>query len=220
MADWALRRSVRYAFVHMEEEQWVEVRRFTDAVSAEMHRDFLADHDVRVGLHGNPQATRMTWSASSEVYRIVVLREDLDRATEALRAMTAREQHPFRGPTPAPNEDLEPAAAFRPPKHALFGTALAVLVPLGAGHFFTQHTAAAKVLALGMIGSFLLAFVGGQPQLFRVWGMLVFLDAVGAFFATRRYNRQAIPSDRQQAIGAFFAVIGVYLVAAVLPYSR
>ena len=41
-----------------EEEDWVEIRRFTDRIAAEMNRDFLADHDVRVGLHGNPQAMR------------------------------------------------------------------------------------------------------------------------------------------------------------------
>lgn len=205
-----------------EEEDWVELGRFTDRLAAEMNRDFLADHDVRVGLHGNPQATRMTWSASSEVFRLVVAREDLERATEALKAMTASEQHPFRGPVPDREEaeEAQTLEGYVAPKHALFGSALAIIVPLGAGHFYTQHTAAAKVLALGMGAAFLLALFCGQPQLFRVWGLLVLVDAIGAFFATRRYNRQAIPTDAKQAVGAFLAVIGVFAIAMMLPYAH
>ena len=207
-----------------EEEDWVEVSRFTDRLAAEMNRDFLADHDIRVGLHGNPQATRMTWSASSELFRIVVAREDLERAKEALAAMTANEQHPFRGPVPTredeEEEQEEAREGYLAPKNPLFGSVLGILVPLGSAHFYTQHTAAAKVLAVGMGAAFLLALFGGQPQLFRVWGLLVLVDVVGGFFAARRYNRRAIPNDATQAVGAFLAVVVVFAIAMILPFSR
>src|SRR3954464_14045399 len=94
------------------EEDGVEVRRFADRIGAEMIRDFLADHDVRVAIHGNPQATRMTWSQTSDVIRIVVARADLETAKEALEAMTAGDQHPFRGPIPARDDDEERVEKF------------------------------------------------------------------------------------------------------------
>ncbi|MDB4943450.1 MAG: hypothetical protein JWP97_2984 [Labilithrix sp.] len=207
-----------------DEEDWVEIRRFTDRIGAEMIRDFLADHDVRVAIHGNPQATRMTWSQTSDILRIVVAREDLESANEVLAAMTAGEQHPFRGPIPdraSVEEELDepaPASRFEKPKGRLSAAVLALVLPIGAGHFYAQHAAAAKVLCVGMLASFLLAMVGHQPAFFRVWALLVLVDAVGAFFAARRYNERRVPSDRTQQLAAFGAVVAAFAVAWLLPF--
>ena len=54
-----------------DEDDWVEVA-VRRRIGAKMIRDFLLDHDVRVAIRGNPQATRMTWSETSDVIRIVV----------------------------------------------------------------------------------------------------------------------------------------------------
>ena len=201
-----------------DDEDWVEVRRFADRIGAQMIRDFLADHDVRVAIHGNPQATRMTWSQTSDVIRIVVARADLEIAKEALEAMTAGEQHPFRGPTPAvmdEDEDDAPAEDFEKPRSALAAAVLAIFVPIGAGHFYARHGAAGTVLLLGVLGSFLAARVAGQPFLFSAWGILVVFDAVGSVFAVQRCNARKVPAESTQRLGAA-AAVGVAFTAAFL----
>lgn len=90
-----------------EEDDGIEVRRFSDPIAAAMIRDFLEDHEVRVAIRGNPQATRMTWSQTSDVLRIVVAGADRERAEEALLAMTSCDQHPFRGPAPPPEDEAD-----------------------------------------------------------------------------------------------------------------
>ena len=194
--------------VDEDEDDWVEVRRFADPIGADMIRDFLADHDVRVAIRGNPQATRMTWSQTSDVIRIVVARADLEKAKEALEAMTAGDQHPFRGPVPAPDEDederLEKPVESR---KGAYAAVLAIIVPIGAGHFYARHGAAGTILCAGMIAAFLAALMGGDPAYFRAWGILVVVDVIGAFFAVRRFNQKRVPPDRTQRMWAMAAVV-------------
>jgi Putative prokaryotic signal transducing protein len=205
--------------VDADDDDWVEIGRFDDRIGAEMIRDFLADHDVRVALHGNPQATRMTWSQTSDVIRIVVPRADLENAKEALEAMTAGEQHPFRGPTPAREDDEDEArgATIEKPRSASSALALAIIVPIGAGHFYARHGAAGIILCAGMLGAFLASIVGGQPAFLRAWGILVVVDAIGAFFAARRYNQRRVPPEGMQRTWAMAAVVlafaGAWLLA-------
>src|SRR3954467_10280725 len=163
-----------------KDEEWVEVRRFADRIGAEMIRDFLADHDVRVAIHGNPQAPRMAWSQTSDVIRIVVARADLEKAKKALEAMTAGETHPFRGPAPPREDDAdERLDKLEKPRSALAAAALAMIVPIGAGHFYARHGAAGTILCAGMLGSFLVSSIGRQPAFFSAWGILVVFDIVG-----------------------------------------
>jgi hypothetical protein len=204
--------------VDADDDEWVEVRRFADRIGAEMIRDFLADHDVRVAIHGNPQAPRMTWSETSDVIRIVVARADLEKAKEALEAMTAGDQHPFRGPTPARDDEEEGdrAEKFEKPRSGPSAVALAVLVPIGAGHFYARHGAAGAILCAGMLGSFLASMVGGQPGFFRAWGILVVVDAIGSFFAARRYNQKRVPPDGLQRKWAMGAVVLAFIAAWIM----
>lgn len=200
-----------------DEEDWVEVRRFADRIGAEVIRDFLADHDVRVAILGNPQATRMTWSETSDVIRIVVARGDLEKANEALFAMTASEQHPFRGPMPPEDDEEEKAVDFVKPRSAIAAAALSLIVPIGAGHFYARHGAAGTILLAGMLGSVLATFATGNAAFFTACGILVVVDLVGSFFAVRRYNQNRVPSEgvqRQWAVGAVgVAFLGAWLFA-------
>ena len=158
-----------------------------------MIRDFLLDHDVRVAIRGNPQATRMTWSQTSDNIRIVVPPADLEKAREALAAMSAGDAHPFRGPAPVAEDEHE--EKFEKPRSGLGAAMLACFVPIGAGHFYARHGAAGTILAIGMIGAVLGSIAFGHLELFRAWMILVVLDAAGAFLAVRRFNQKRVPSE-------------------------
>jgi hypothetical protein len=197
-----------------EEDDWIEVRRFDDAIGATMIRDFLLDHDVRVAIRGNPQATRMTWSQTTDNIRIVVPPADLEKAREALAAMSAGDAHPFRGPSPVTEDEQE--EKFEKPRSGLGAAMLAFFVPIGAGHFYARHGAAGTIFAIGMIGAVLGSLAFGHPELFRAWMILIVLDAVGAFLAVRRFNAKRVPSDAVQRQWAMGAVVAAYGLAWLL----
>ena len=205
-----------------ESEDWVEVRRFDDAIGVTMIRDFLLDHDVRAAIRGNPQATRMTWSQTTDNLRIVVAPADLEKAREALAAMSAGDAHPFRGPSQRLDED-ESEATVEKPRSGLGAAMLACFVPIGAGHFYARHGAAGTIFAIAMIGAVLGAVVGsfflGRLELFRAWMFLIVIDAVGSFFAVRRFNRKRVPPDAVQRKWAMGAVIAAYGLAWLLARS-
>lgn len=193
-----------------DSEDWVEVRRFDDAIGVTMIRDFLLDHDVRAAIRGNPQATRMTWSQTTDNLRIVVAPADLEKAREALAAMSAGDAHPFRGPAPLAEEESE--EKFEKPRSGLGAAMLACFVPIGAGHFYARHGAAGTIFAIAMIGAVLGSVVFGHLELFRAWMFLIVIDAVGSFFAVRRFNQKRVPSEavqRQWAMGAVIAAYGL-----------
>lgn len=194
-----------------EEDDWVEVRRFDDAIGATMIRDFLLDHDVRVAIRGNPQATRMTWSQTSDNLRIVVPPGDLEKAKEALAAMSAGDTHPFRGAAPAPEEGVE--EKFEKPRSGLGAAMLAVFVPIGAGHFYARHGAAGTILCVGMVGAIVASIALGHVELFRAWAILVVFDVLGSFLAVRRFNEKRVPPESVQRQWAFGAVVVAFAIA-------
>lgn len=194
-----------------ESVDWVEVRRFDDAIGVTMIRDFLLDHDVRAAIRGNPQATRMTWSQTTDNLRIVVAPADLEKAREALAAMSAGDAHPFRGPSQRVDED-ESEEKFEKPRSGLGAAMLACFVPIGAGHFYARHAAAGTIFAIAMIGAVLGSIFFGHLELFRAWMFLIVIDAVGSFVAVRRFNQKRVPPDavqRQWAMGAVIAAYGL-----------
>ena len=199
-----------------DEGDWIEVRRVTDAIGADMIRDFLHEHDVRVAIRGNPQATRMTWSQTSDVIRIVVAPGDLEKAQEALAAMTADGAHPFRGASPIEDDD-DKAQRFEKPRSVLGAAFLAVVVPIGGGHFYARHGAAGTILAAGVIGAVLGMMFGGRPELARAWAFLVLADMAGSIWAVRRFNAKRVPSEsvqRSWAIGAVVLAFAASLLTA------
>ena len=189
-----------------DEGDWIEVRRVTDSIGADMIRDFLHEHDVRVAIRGNPQATRMTWSQTSDVLRIVVAPGDLQKAKDALAAMTTESSHPFRGAAPI-EDDSERADRFVKPRSAIGAAVLAVIVPIGGGHFYARHGAAGTVLAAGIVGAALGLVLAGRAELARTWALLVAVDMIGAFWAVRRFNAKRIPSEGTQRRWALVAVV-------------
>jgi hypothetical protein len=196
-----------------ETDEWVEVRRSSDAIGADMICDFLREHEVRAAIRGNTRATRMTWSATTDLIRIVVAKADLEKAHEALAAMSAGDTHPFRGPSPPPAEGEEIEDAFVKPRSALAAAMLGLLVPMGAGHFDARHGAAGTILCAGTVGSVLGMWLTGRPELARAWAILVVLDVVGSVLAVRRFNRQQVPAENVQRRWAMGAVAIAFVVA-------
>jgi Putative prokaryotic signal transducing protein len=204
------RRSCRTLVVmDAEEVDWVEVLRVRDRFESEVTVSFLEDHGIRVQTAGGSNWALPTISMTD--LRLLVPRGDLERAQEVLRAMSSAsaEVHPFRD---APPEPYDAPVAKRSP---IFAVMLALLVPIGGGHFYARHGAAGTLLAGGILGGFL---GGAMGMHFFVWGsgLLVLADVVGAPFAVRRANRGAIPSDGTQRVWALGAVVVAYVVARVV----
>lgn len=195
-----------------DEGDWIEVRRPTDPIDADMILDFLRQHNVRAAIRGNPHAIRMTWSQTSDVLRIVVAPGDVDKAREALIAMTSAGDRPFRGASPV--EDARPER-FEKPRSALGAACLAVLVPIGGGHFYARHGAAGTILAAGVIGAVIGVVFGGRAELAQAWAVIVVADVLGSIWAVRRFNaKRPLPeaAQRRAALAVVAVAFGVALV--------
>jgi hypothetical protein len=116
------------------------------------------------------------------------------------------DMHPFRDAPPEPYE--VPTARRKAP----FAVILALLVPIGGGHFYARHGAAGTILAAGILGGFLGARFGVQGLLWAS-ALLVLLDAASSPLAVRRANRGSIPSEGRQRVWALAAVVAAYAVA-------
>jgi hypothetical protein len=196
-----------------DEGDWVEVRRATTPVEADMVRNFLRDHGVPSAINGDSGGTRLVWQQTMMDIRIVVAPGDLENAREVLAAMTAdTAEHPFRGAPPVAREDEEPYVATR---SMMAAPMLGVLVPIGAGHFYARHGAAGTILCAGVAGSFL-GIMLGHLELAVTWGILVAFDVVGSVFAVRRYNAQRVPPESVQRAWAIGAVLVAFAVGGVL----
>ena len=201
-----------------DEGDWVEVRRASTPVEADMVRDFLKDHGVRSAVNGDSGGTRLPWQHTIMDIRIVVSPRDLDEAREVLAAMVSEtNEHPFRGAPPLAREERD-EAPYEKSRSVMAAMMLAWLVPIGSGHFYARHGAAGTLLCAGIVG----AFVGvllGHPETAVAAGILVLVDVVGAYWAVKRHNEGRIPPEgvqRQWAIGAvLFAFAAAMVVSRV-----
>lgn len=192
-----------------DEGDWVEVRRATTPVEADMVRDFLRDHGVPSAINGDAGGTRLVWQQTMMDIRIVVAPGDLENAREVIAAMTAdTTEHPFRGAPPVAIEDEEP---FVPTRSMMAAPVLAVLVPIGAGHFYARHGAAGTILCAGVAGAFL-GIMLGRLELAVTWGILVAVDVVGSVLAVKRFNAQRIPPENVQRAWAIGAVVLAFAI--------
>lgn len=192
-----------------DDGDWVEVRRATTPVEADMVRDFLRDHGVPSAINGDSGGTRLVWQQTMMDIRIVVAPKDLENAREVLAAMTAdTAEHPFRGAPPVARDDDEPLVEKR---SMIAAPMLGVLVPIGAGHFYARHGAAGTILCAGIAGSFLGIWLG-HLELAVTWGMLVAVDVVGSVFAVRRFNAQRVPAESVQRSWAIAALVIAFAV--------
>ncbi len=196
-----------------DEGDWVEVRRATTPVEADMVRDFLRDHGVPSAINGDSGGTRLVWQQTMMDIRIVVAPGDLENAREVIAAMTADTiEHPFRGAPPVAREDEEPFVATR---SMMAAPVLAVLVPIGAGHFYARHGAVGTILCAGVAGSFL-GIMLGHLELAVTWGILVAVDVVGSVLAVKRFNAQRVPPENVQRTWAIGAVVLAFAVGGFL----
>jgi len=197
-----------------DEGNWVEVRRASTPVEADMVRDFLKDHGVRTAINGDAGGTRLPWQHTMMDIRIVVSPRDLAEAREVLAAMVAdTNEHPFRGAPPVAREEEAPYVKSR---SAMAAMMLGWLVPIGAGHFYARHGAAGTLLCAGIVGSFV-GIVFGHPELAVSAGLLVATDVIGAYWAVKRFNQGRVPPEsvqRRWAIGAVLAAFAAAMVVA------
>jgi hypothetical protein len=194
-----------------DEGNWVEVRRASTPVEADMVRDFLRDHGVRSAVNGDSGGTRLPWQHTLMDIRIVVAPGDLADAKDVLAAMVANTtEHPFRSLPPARDRDEEDGPYFA--RRSVIGAVmLGLLVPIGAGHFYARHGAAGTILCAGVGGAFLGMMLRHQ-ELVVAWALLVAFDALGAIWAVRRFNAQRVPPESVQrawALGAVLVAFGV-----------
>jgi len=192
-----------------EEVDWVEILRVHDRFESDVTVGFLQDHGVPVQTSGGAN-TALPMMGLTDL-RILVPRADLERAAQVLTAMNRGhgDAHPFRDAPPEPYE----APVVR--RKALFATMLALLVPIGGGHFYARHGAAGTILGAGIIGGFLGARLG-TFTLIHASVLLVVTDAIAAPFAVRRANRGRVPTEGAQRAWALAAVVGAYVLALVM----
>ena len=189
-----------------EDTEWVEVRRFSDYVEAELVEQFLRDHGLRVQRRGDgTNFSGLDRFVAVLDIRLLVPSEDLDEARDALEAMTTEvHEEPFRGPAPPPERISEPPVER--PRSARAAFVLALLVPIGGGHFYARSNATGVLLALGTLGGAGAAmFLRAPTPMFGAM-LLVVLDALGAPFAAKRFNKGRTWSNAKQRLWAVFAV--------------
>ena len=198
-----------------DEGDWVEVRRASTPVEADMVRDFLRDHGVRSAINGDSGGTRLPWQHTIMDIRIVVAPKDIDEAREVLEAMVSdANEHPFRGAPPTVRDDKDDAP-FEKSRSVMAAMMLAWLVPIGSGHFYARHGAAGTLLCVGIVGAFLGVLLG-HPETAVAAGILVGIDVIGAYWAVKRHNQGRIPPEGVQRQWAIGAVIAAYAVAMVV----
>lgn len=203
----------------MDEEQWIELRRFDDPLEAQMVGDFLREHGIRVSVRGDAGATAVLNRFSTVVdIRLDVPRAEVDAAREALAALEVGDavEQPFRGLAPA---DGSEGARYVAPRRAATAMMLGFLVPIGAAHFYARHGAAGGILLAGVIGAGL-GMMLGRPELGVAWGVLVLADLAGARAAVRRCNEGRVPSERTQRLSALAVVVLAFCAAFALAFAH
>ncbi len=195
-----------------DEGNWVEIRRASSHIEADMVRDFLRDHGVRSAVNGDAGGTRLPWQHTTLDIRIVVAPSDVENAREVLEAMVSdTQEHPFRGAPPAAKEDEEEEAYVKK-RSAMAAMMLGFWLPIGSGHFYARHGAAGTILCAGMVGAFL-GIMLGRPELALAWPILVVVDIVGAYWAVKRFNEDRVPPESVQRKWAFGAVVLAFAIA-------
>jgi hypothetical protein len=197
-----------------DEDEWVELRRFDDPLRADMVKNFLRAHGVHVGMRGDPGVTAVLNRFATIVdIRLDVRQSELVSAREALAAMEAEGvDQPFRGghrvETEEVAEDKEPA-----PRKTAFAIFLAMLFPIGAGHFYAGHTAAGTLLGAGIVAGGLGGFLGDRPELFHAAAILLVIDIALSHWAVKRHNASRIPPENVQRRWAAVAVAVAFAIA-------
>ena len=212
-----------------KDDEWVVLRRYDDGMAAQIAVDFLRDHGVSVGLRGNSGATSVLNRFDTVLdVRIVVRQKDLTDAQEALRALEAPpassrvgEEHPEEEARSSghPYRAVRAAQEETMPRYRRAAFALALLVPIGSGHFYARETHAGVTYLSGILGGIALGAATRQSWLFAASGILVLFDAATAPAAVARHNAGTLRTPAAQ-IGRSLLALAAALVAGFLVGGR
>jgi hypothetical protein len=206
-----------------EGDDWVTIASFDDPVEAEMTCDFLKTHGITLRQLGNaPQVAVLNRFQTIVDIRIAVREADVEEATEALAALRSerRDAHPYRGASEDSSKVVEQEGEGddRGPKkrtrRAAF--ALALLLPIGSGHFYAHHGAAAAIVLAGILGGMIATIAGRAPWAFVASAILVAGDALLSPLAVARHNAGKVPSEGKQRVVAAGAVAAAFAIAWLL----
>jgi len=194
-------------------EEWVLLRRYDDGLAAQIALDFLRDHGVPVALRGNSGATAVLNRFDTVLdVRLVVRQRHLERALEAISALEApgvpiearEELAPISG---HPYRDLR-GAAEPSPRYRRAAFALALMLPIGSGHFYAGENVAGVVFAISIAACALSSHAVAAI-------FVVACDAITALSAVERHNAGRPASRTTQALRAL-ACVAVAIAAASL----
>jgi hypothetical protein len=193
-------------------EEWVLLRRYDDGLAAQIALDFLRDHGIPVAVRGNSGSTAVLNRFDTVLdVRLVVRPHHLESALEALEALEApgtpieaREEllpisgHPYR--------DVRGLAEISP-RYRRAAFALALMLPIGSGHFYAGENVAGSVFAIAIAAC---AVSGhGLAAVF-----VVACDALTSSSAVERHNAGKPPSRSVQALRALACVAVAIVVAS------
>jgi len=202
--------------------EWVLLRRYDDGFAAQIALDFLRDHGIPVGLRGNSGATAILNRFDTVLdVRLVVREKHLPRALEALEALEApgspMESHKELAPVSGhPYRDTSEGAAPPRERYRRAAFALALMLPIGSGHFYAGENVAGGVFALAISLCAVAAIVmrTDAPALAAIF--VVACDAITSRSAVERHNSGAPASGASQALRALACVAIAVACAALL----
>ena len=202
------------------------LRRYDDGLAAQIALDFLRDHGVPVALRGNSGATAVLNRFDTVLdVRLVVREEHLAQALEALSALEApgapiesRDElaptsgHPYRD---ASEREEEPPMRYR---RAAF--ALALMLPIGSGHFYAGENVAGSVFASAIAACALAAITMRSDAPAHGFGLAaIFIgacDALGSRAAVGRHNARTPATPASQALRALACVAAAIAATSLL----
>lgn len=200
--------------------EWVVVRQYDDGLNAQIALDFLRDHGVPVALRGNSGATAVLNRFDTVLdVRLVVHPNDVADALEALTALEspgapieARDElapasgHPYRDTT-----ELETEV---PRRYRRAAFALALMLPIGSGHFYAGENVAGSIFAAA-VAIFCLAGLATRTDACFLGAMFVVAcDALTSLSAVDRHNAGASAGPRAQALRASACAVFAALAAS------
>jgi hypothetical protein len=198
----------------MAREEWVLLRRYDDGLTAQIALDFLRDHGVPVAVRGNSGSLAMLNRFDTVLdVRLVVPHHHLESALEALSALeapgtpieTSEELVPISG---HPYRDLASAPEISP-RYRRAAFALALMMPIGSGHFYAGENVAGVVFAIAIAASAL-----SGHALAAV--LVVACDAIGSLWAVQRHNAGGEPAARSAQALRALACVAVAIAASSL----
>ncbi len=202
--------------------EWVVVRRYDDGLAAHIAVDFLRDHGVPVALRGNSGATAVLNRFDTVLdVRLVVQAKHLPRALETLSALecpgTPIESREELAPiTGHPYRDTEMLEADPMPRYKRAAFALALMLPIGSGHFYAGENVAGAIFCSAIAASFGTALFARSERPLVAALFIIACDALTSLAAVDRHNTRSAASLGAQAFRATacvaFAVLAAMLV--------